>query len=190
MAENQRWFYLENGQQKGPYTLEGLYELVRAQTILGDTRIWCEGWPDWRSYDEFRSDSQRPPSGGSKKVWGQARPALSAIELVVNTETVPGRKIERVIGLVQGNTVRAKHLGSDLAASLKNLVGGELRGYSALLAESRQEALSRMIQDAQNSGGNAVINVRFVTSAIQDSLQEYATEVCAYGTAVVLAPKG
>ena len=102
--------------------------------------------------------------------------------IVVNTETVPGRTITEVKGLVQGNTIRAKHIGRDIAAGLKNLVGGELQGYTELLTESRRQALERMLSQAQQLGANAVVNVRFTTSAITQG----AAELYAYGTAVVV----
>lgn len=106
--------------------------------------------------------------------------------IVVNTETVPGYVIKETKGLVQGNTIRAKHLGRDFAASLKNLVGGELRGYTELLIESRRQALERMLAQAEQLGANAVVNVRFTTSAITQG----AAELYAYGTAMVLEPEG
>ena len=105
--------------------------------------------------------------------------------IVVNTETVPGYEIVEMKGIVQGNTVRAKHAGRDIAAGFKNLVGGELKGYTELLTESRREAVERMIAQAQELGGNAVVNVRFSTSAVTAG----AAELYAYGTAVVLTPK-
>lgn len=103
--------------------------------------------------------------------------------IVVNTEFVTGKRIVEVKGLVQGNTVRAKHVGRDIAASLKNLFGGELRGYTELLVESRREAMTRMIAQAEQLGANGVLNVRFATSSITAS----AAELYCYGTAVVLA---
>ena len=101
---------------------------------------------------------------------------------IVNTEFVPGKRIVRVFGLVQGSTVRAKHIGRDIAAGLKNLVGGELRGYTELLNESRNESLRRMIEQAQTLGANAILNVRFGTSTIASG----AAELLCYGTAVML----
>jgi len=101
---------------------------------------------------------------------------------IVNTEFVPGKRIVRVFGLVQGSTVRAKHLGRDIAAGLKNLVGGELKGYTELLNESRNEALRRMIAQGQTLGANAILNVRFGTSTITAG----ASELLCYGTAVML----
>jgi len=102
--------------------------------------------------------------------------------IVVNTEYVPGKKIIAIKGLVQGNTVRAKHLGRDIMASFKNIVGGELKGYTELLVESRREALSRMLAQAQELGANAVVNVRFATSSITAG----AAELYVYGTAVIV----
>ena len=98
-------------------------------------------------------------------------------------ETVPGKTITRHIGLVQGSTVRAKHVGRDILAGLKNIVGGELKSYTALLNESRNEALDRMIEQARSAGANAVVNIRFSTSNIAAG----AAEVMAYGTAVVVS---
>jgi uncharacterized protein YbjQ (UPF0145 family) len=102
--------------------------------------------------------------------------------IVVNTETIPGHRILEVKGLVQGNTVRAKHVGRDIAASLKNLVGGELSGYTELLTESRRQSMARMLTQAQELGANAVVNVRFATSSITAG----AAELYCYGTAVVV----
>ena len=96
-------------------------------------------------------------------------------------EYVPGRTIKTHLGIVQGSTVRAKHLGRDIAASLKNIVGGELKGYSELLSEAREEAFQRMLQQAEAKGANAVLNVRFTTSSVAQG----ASEILAYGSAVV-----
>lgn len=106
--------------------------------------------------------------------------------IVVNTETVAGFRVTQVLGIVQGNTVRSKHAGRDIAAGLKNLVGGELKGYTELLTESRREAVNRMVGQAQQLGANAVVNVRFTTSAVTAG----AAELYAYGTAVVVEPEG
>ena len=97
-----------------------------------------------------------------------------------NTETIPGRTIVEFYGVVTGSTVRAKHVGRDIMAGLKNLVGGELKGYTELLQESRQDAMNRMVEEAQSMGANAVVNVRFSTSSIAQG----AAELFAYGTAV------
>ena len=98
-------------------------------------------------------------------------------------DTVPGKTITRHIGLVQGSTVRAKHVGRDILAGLKNIVGGELKSYTMLLNESRSEAVDRMVEQARAAGANAVVNIRFSTSNIAAG----AAEVMAYGTAVVVA---
>ncbi|MDO3381728.1 YbjQ family protein [Gilvimarinus algae] len=102
--------------------------------------------------------------------------------LISNLEVVPGRKVVEHLGLVQGSTVRAKHVGRDIAASFKNVFGGELKGYTELLNDSRQEAIERMTQQAKAIGANAVLNVRFSTSSVAQG----ASELFAYGTAVVL----
>jgi uncharacterized protein YbjQ (UPF0145 family) len=100
--------------------------------------------------------------------------------IITNIETVPGKTIVEHFGLVSGSTIRAKHVGRDLMAGLKNLVGGELKGYTQLLHESRQQALERMIDQARQLGANAVVNVRFSTSSVAQG----AAELYAYGTAV------
>ena len=102
--------------------------------------------------------------------------------LVSNIEIVPGKAISKHLGMVQGNTVRAKHAGRDILAGLKNIFGGELKGYTELLHEAREEATQRMIEQAQAIGANAVINVRFSTSSITAG----AAELFVYGTAVIL----
>ena len=106
--------------------------------------------------------------------------------IVTNTEAVAGFEITQVLGLVQGNTVRAKHAGRDIAASFKNMVGGELKGYTELLTESRREAVERMLAQAQQLGANAVVNIRFTTSAVTAG----AAELYAYGTAVSVEKAG
>jgi len=102
--------------------------------------------------------------------------------LISNMEVVPGKKIATHLGLVQGSTVRAKHAGRDIMAGLKNIFGGELKGYTELLSESRDEALQRLIEQARALGANAVVNVRFSTSSIAAG----ASEIFVYGTAVIL----
>jgi len=103
-----------------------------------------------------------------------------AAMIISNTESIPGRRIVEFYGVVTGNTVRAKHVGRDIMAGLKNIVGGELKGYTELLQDSRKEATDRMIEQAQSMGANAVVNVRFATSSISQG----AAELFAYGTAV------
>ena len=100
--------------------------------------------------------------------------------ILSNLESIPGKTIVEHYGLVSGNTVRAKHIGRDIAASFKNLVGGELKGYSELLEDARKESMERMISQATALGANAIVNVRFSTSAITQG----AAELYAYGTAV------
>ena len=102
--------------------------------------------------------------------------------LLSNLEVVPGKRVVKHLGLVQGSTVRAKHVGKDLFASLKNIVGGELKAYTELLQESRDEAVARMVKQAESIGANAVLNIRFATSSITQG----AAEIFAYGTAVTL----
>ena len=104
--------------------------------------------------------------------------------ILVNTETVPGQPIVEMLGLVQGNTIRAKHLGRDIAAGFKNLVGGEIKGYTELLTEARRQAMERMIAQAEQLGADAIVNIRFTTSAVAAG----AAELYSYGTAVKLAP--
>lgn len=102
--------------------------------------------------------------------------------LAVTTDTVPGREIDVALGLVRGSTVRAKHIGSDIVAGLRNLVGGEVKEYAALLAGAREQAYDRMIEEAASLGAHAVVGVRMETSTIQQA----ASEVVFYGTAVRL----
>ncbi len=104
--------------------------------------------------------------------------------LMTNLEAVPGHTIVRHLGLVQGSTVRAKHVGRDIMAGLKNLVGGELKGYTELMQDARQEAVDRLAEQAEAVGANAVLNVRFTTSSVAQG----AAELLAYGTAVELEP--
>ncbi len=95
---------------------------------------------------------------------------------------VPGRTVTKHIGLVRGNTVRAKNIGRDFMAGLKNIVGGEMSGYTELLSEAREQALGRMVDAAQGAGANAILNVRFEAA----SLVQGAVEILVYGTAVVV----
>ncbi len=102
--------------------------------------------------------------------------------LLTTLEVVPGKKITKHLGLVQGSTVRAKHVGRDMMAGLKNIFGGELTGYTELLNESREQAIQRMTEQANSIGANAILNIRFSTSSITQG----ASELFTYGTAVVL----
>ncbi len=102
--------------------------------------------------------------------------------IMVTTDFVPGKEIKKNIGLVRGNTIRARHIGKDITAFLRNVVGGEIRDYTKMMAESREQAIDRMIEEAESKGANAIINVRFTTSMIMQS----ASEILAYGTAVIV----
>ncbi len=100
--------------------------------------------------------------------------------IITNLETVPGKTIIEHYGLVSGSTVRAKHIGKDILAGFKNIVGGELTSYTELLSEARNESMDRMTQQAQELGANAIVNVRFSTSSVAQG----AAELYTYGTAV------
>ena len=102
--------------------------------------------------------------------------------IVVTTGEVAGKRIVRTLGLVRGNSVRARHIGRDIMAGLKGIVGGEVHEYTGLLAESREQALDRMVSQARSMNANAIICSRFMTSQIADNV----AELLAYGTAVVL----
>tara|TARA_B100000586_G_C19890087_1_gene334591 strand:+ start:88 stop:423 length:336 start_codon:yes stop_codon:yes gene_type:complete len=102
--------------------------------------------------------------------------------LVVTSPEIPGKRIVRTLGLVAGNTIRARHIGKDIMAGLRNVVGGEVTEYAKLLAESREQALDRMIAKAEALGANAVVGMQFQTSVIMGG----AAEMMAYGTAVVV----
>ncbi len=102
--------------------------------------------------------------------------------LLSNTDKIEGKKIVRHLGLVKGNTIRARHIGRDIVAGLRNIVGGEISDYTKMMAEAREQAIDRMVEDAQNLGANAIVQVRFTTSMIMQS----ASEILAYGTAVVV----
>ncbi|WP_444998202.1 YbjQ family protein [Aliikangiella sp. IMCC44359] len=102
--------------------------------------------------------------------------------IITNVENVPGKVIAEHYGLVSGSTVRAKHIGRDFMAGLKNIVGGELKGYTELLADSRKESIERMKHEARSLGANAIINVRFSTSSVAQG----AAELYVYGSAVKL----
>lgn len=102
--------------------------------------------------------------------------------IIVNTDFVPGQMVHESLGLVRGSTIRAKHLGKDLLAGLRAIVGGEVKEYTEMLIEARNESLRRMEAQAEKLGADAVINVRFVTSQVMTG----AAELLAYGTAVTL----
>lgn len=102
--------------------------------------------------------------------------------LLATTDQIAGREITQTLGLVRGGTVRAKHVGTDIVAGLRGLVGGEVRGYSSLMAGSREQALDRMVEEARKLGADAVVGLRFETSTITNG----ASEILCYGTAVRL----
>ena len=102
--------------------------------------------------------------------------------LVLTTDSVPGKKVVKSLGLVRGSSVRARHLGRDITAAFRNMVGGEVPEYTQLMAQSREHALSRMTEEAEGLGANAVVGVRFMTSMVMSG----AAEILAYGTAVTV----
>ena len=102
--------------------------------------------------------------------------------LLSTTDTIHGKKIIKHLGLVRGNTIRARHVGKDILASFKNILGGEISGYTKLMAESREQSLDRMVAEATELGANAIIEVRFATSQVM----QMASEILVYGTAVVV----
>jgi uncharacterized protein YbjQ (UPF0145 family) len=167
------------------------------QAVFANAGAFCEICPD--EAPETRSPS--PPSNDSASVDDASdgshvsappQPPVSQTNvhhittsngekmIITNIETVPGKAVVEHFGLVSGSTIRAKHIGRDFMASLKNLVGGELKGYTQLLQESRQEAMDRMVEEARLMGANAIVNIRFSTSSVAQG----AAELYAYGTAV------
>jgi uncharacterized protein YbjQ (UPF0145 family) len=102
--------------------------------------------------------------------------------IIVTSDSIPGKTVTKSLGLVRGNTIRARHVGHDVVAKLRHLVGGEITDYTKMMAESREQSLDRMVDEAKAVGANAVICVRFTTSMIMES----AAEILAYGTAVVV----
>jgi uncharacterized protein YbjQ (UPF0145 family) len=103
--------------------------------------------------------------------------------IVVTTEQIEGKRITETLGLVRGNTIRARHMGRDIMAGLRNIVGGEVKEYTVMLAQAREEAIQRMIEQAERLGANAIVGTRFVTSMVMSG----AAEMVAYGTAVKVA---
>ena len=102
--------------------------------------------------------------------------------IISSTPEIPGKKIKEILGIVQGSTVRSKHIGRDIAASFKSIVGGEIKGYTEMLTEARQEAYNRMVNNGIDMKADAIVNLRFMTSAITAN----AAELLCYGTAVKL----
>jgi uncharacterized protein YbjQ (UPF0145 family) len=104
--------------------------------------------------------------------------------IIATTENIAGQRVVRVLGLARGSTIRARHLGKDIMAGFRNMVGGEISEYTKLMGESREQALDRMVSEAEALGANAVVTVRFSTSQVMSG----AAELLAYGTAVVVEP--
>jgi len=102
--------------------------------------------------------------------------------IITTSDQVEGKKIVKTIGMVKGNTIRARHVGRDIMAGLRGVVGGEITEYTKMMAESREQAVQRMIEDAENQGANAIIGMRFTTSMVMQN----ASEILAYGTGVVI----
>jgi uncharacterized protein YbjQ (UPF0145 family) len=102
--------------------------------------------------------------------------------IVVTTDSIPGKRVVKTLGLVKGNTIRARHVGKDILAGLKGLVGGEISEYTKMVAESREQSLDRLLEEAEALGANAVVGLRFTTA----SMMQGAAELLAYGTAVIV----
>jgi uncharacterized protein YbjQ (UPF0145 family) len=102
--------------------------------------------------------------------------------IITTTETIAGKRIVKTLGLVRGNTIRARHLGKDIMATLRNVVGGEVSEYTKLLAEAREQAIDRLVEDADELGANAIVSIRFQTTEVMKA----AAELLAYGTAVIV----
>jgi len=102
--------------------------------------------------------------------------------IITTTDTIPGKRIVKTLGLVKGNTIRARHIGRDVMAGFRNIVGGEITDYTKMLAESREQAIDRMQEEAEKRGANAIIGTRFITASVMQG----AAELLAYGTAVVI----
>ena len=131
--------------------------------------------------DSLAADSVPPTPQPAAPVTNRVVKTANGGDMIItNIESVPGKRMVEHFGLVSGSTIRAKHVGRDIMASLKNLVGGELKGYTELLQESRQQAMNRMIEQAGQLGANAIVNIRFSTSSVAQG----AAELYAYGTAV------
>jgi uncharacterized protein YbjQ (UPF0145 family) len=102
--------------------------------------------------------------------------------ILVNIDHIPGKKVDKVFGVVKGSTVHSKHIGKDILAGLRTIIGGEIAEYTQMLDEARQVAVSRMVKDAESMGANAILNIRFASSAVMQN----AAELVAYGTAVLV----
>lgn len=103
--------------------------------------------------------------------------------ILVNIDYIPGKKVEKVFGVVKGSTVHSKHIGKDILAGLRTIIGGEIEEYTQMLDEARQIAVSRMVKDAESMGANAILNIRFASASVMQN----AAELVAYGTAVYVS---
>ena len=155
---------------------------MRRERAHLDTHWHALGIHQVQDDSRVSSENTTHPAAQCVNLVGVSKPPPSM--QLSTTETIPGHTIEKSIGLVEGSTVRSKNVGRDLMASLKNFVGGELKGYTELLEESRKEATNRMIAKAKKKGANAILNVRYTTSNIAPG----ASEILVYGTAVIAAP--
>ena len=102
--------------------------------------------------------------------------------ITTTTDSLPDKKVTQILGIVKGSTIRARHVGRDIAAGFKNIIGGEIKSYTQMISQSREEAFNRMVNDAKEKNADAIINIRFVTSMVMQG----AAEILAYGTAVKL----
>ena len=155
------------------------YAADETPTFTGTADTATEESVDWGAYEDetasmAATDTAETPRVGYVETFDGGKMILS------NVENIPGKRIVEHFGLVSGSTIRAKHVGKDIMASLKNLVGGELKGYTKLLQESREQAVDRMVAQARQLGANAIVNIRFSTSSVAQG----AAELYAYGTAV------
>lgn len=172
-------------QQYNAQDLNVLQQWATAGSILPTDMIYDPQSGQWVQAAQFPALkdilAQKAAAAGGQGQQAQQTASL----IVVNTEEVPGREIEAVMGLVQGSTVRAKNFGKDFLAGFKNLVGGEVSEYTEMLNEARKIATDRMLQHAASIGANAVVNARYTTSSVAQGM----AEILAYGTAVKLKDK-
>ncbi len=165
------------------FAAAGAFCVIRKEGALGsDTGASPAGTPDPpRDAPAASQPTDPPPAPPASPAKTHYITTSDGGKMVItNIETVPGKAVVEHFGLVSGSTIRAKHIGRDFMAGLKNLVGGELKGYTQLLQESRQQAMDRMVEEARIMGANAIVNVRFSTSSVAQG----AAELYAYGTAV------
>lgn len=172
-------------QQYSAQDLGVLQQWANAGSILPTDMIHDPQSNQWFQAAQFPAVKDIIARAGAGQAQQQAQQQALANFIVVNTEHVPGREVEAVIGVVQGSTVRAKNIGKDFLAGFKNIVGGEVSEYTEMLNEARKLAMERMMQYASSVGANAVVNARFATSSVAQGM----AEILAYGTAVKLKEK-